>query len=77
MPMPLRDLRMDAGLSQAELARRAGVHPLTVTAIEVGRRPRPHPSTRKKIADALGVRVRDIAEFVESGEDDDGVAAHH
>jgi transcriptional regulator with XRE-family HTH domain len=57
-------LRENAGLSQAQLAERAGLHPLTVQAIEGGRRKtRSRPGTMKAIADVLGVRVHDVWEF--------------
>ena len=60
--MPLRDHRLNAGLSQRGLAQRARVAPATIVRIEGGHG-RPHPATRKRIADALGVAVLDVAEF--------------
>ena len=63
MPMPLRELRVSAGLSQRALAQRAGVAANTIVGIETGGR-LSHPATRKRIADALGVPVSDVVEFV-------------
>ncbi len=62
-PVSLRVWRVNAGLSQEALAREAGVGVHTIMRIEQGGR-RPHPATRKRIADALGVTVSDVAEFV-------------
>ena len=62
MPTPLRDRRRNAGLSQRGLAQRARVAPATIVRIEGGHG-RPHRGTRKRIADALGVAVLDVAEF--------------
>ena len=55
----LRDLRLEAGLTQAELARRAGVRQGTISAIENGHT-RPHRSTRTEIARALGLPPESI-----------------
>src|SRR5439155_24562653 len=56
----LRQLRLERYLSQAELARRAGLHALTITRLEAGTTA---PSTRtvRALADALGVDPRDLA----------------
>ena len=56
----LRRLRLDQFLSQAELARRAGLHALTITRLEAGSTA---PSTRtvRALADVLGVQPRDLA----------------
>jgi transcriptional regulator with XRE-family HTH domain len=62
MARTLKAYRLDAGLTQAELAERAGVSLSTVILAELGKR-RPHPPNRKKIADVLGARVTDILEF--------------
>ena len=48
----LRDIRMRAGLTQAELALRSGVRQATISAIENGRS-RPHRGTLLAIAQAL------------------------
>jgi transcriptional regulator with XRE-family HTH domain len=52
-------LRFAAGLSQAELARRAGVYPTTVMRNEAGTSAG-RPGTIKKLADALGVGVDEL-----------------
>ena len=56
----LRRLRLDQFLSQAELARRAGLHALTITRLEAGSSA---PSTRtvRALADALDVEPRELA----------------
>ena len=48
----VKRLRQDAGISQAELARRCGMHPSTVCAIERGRL-NPYPGQVEKIVEAL------------------------
>ena len=63
-PMPpLRVLRLNQGLTQAELAALAGVSEYTVTRLERGQRKRPHPATRRKLAAALGVPIADVDEL--------------
>ena len=56
----LRRLRLEQFLSQAELARRAGLHALTITRLEAGTTA---PSTRtvRALADALSVEPRELA----------------
>jgi transcriptional regulator with XRE-family HTH domain len=49
----LQALREERRWSRAELARRAGMHPATVGAIESGRL-RPYPGQLAKLAAALG-----------------------
>jgi len=49
----LRRLREDAGLSQEELAARAGLSPHAISALERGTRTRPYPHTLRSLADAL------------------------
>lgn len=56
----LRRLRLFAALSQRELARRAGVSPATIGRIEDGEQA--HPSTVRKLADALGCQPRELIE---------------
>ena len=62
----LRSLRQNLGLSQEEVAHRAGVHVTYLSGIERGNR---NPSLRniKKIAMALGVQVGDLFSFEEQG----------
>jgi transcriptional regulator with XRE-family HTH domain len=59
----LRALRLNLGLTQTELAERAGVSEFTITRLETGRGKRPHPSTRRKLAGALGVAIADVDEL--------------
>jgi transcriptional regulator with XRE-family HTH domain len=56
----LREARLDAGLSQEDLHRRTGVSRDTISKMETGDRPNPHPRTLRKLAQALGVSVADI-----------------
>lgn len=60
----LRELRARSYLTQAELARLAGVGWLTVHLIETGKTARPHAKTARRIADALGVAPDRIEEFL-------------
>lgn len=50
----LRRMRERAGLSQQELADRAGLTPHAVSALERGTRTRPYPHTVRSLAEALG-----------------------
>lgn len=52
--------RLDAMLSQRELAQKAGVSPATIVRIEAGRDV--HPKTARKLAEALGVRPKELTE---------------
>lgn len=51
----LRRLREAAGLTQEELAERAGLSAKAIGALERGRRQRPYPHTIRALADALGL----------------------
>ena len=51
----LRSMRRAAGLTQEELASRAGLSPNAVSALERGTRRRPHPHTVRSLAGALGL----------------------
>ena len=51
----LRELRDSAGLTQEELASRAGLTAKAVSALERGERKRPYPHTVRALADALGL----------------------
>lgn len=55
----LRRHRLAAGLSQAELAERAGLSPDSVGALESGRRANPRPFTVRALADALSLANND------------------
>src|SRR5258708_13325125 len=59
-PENLRRVRLGQFLSQAELARRSGVHALTITRLESGRTA---PSTRTvlALAAALAITPRELA----------------
>jgi transcriptional regulator with XRE-family HTH domain len=59
----LRELREAAGLTQAQLAERAGLHPQGVVKLERGER-EPAWSTLLALADALGVSVSAFAKPV-------------
>jgi transcriptional regulator with XRE-family HTH domain len=54
----LYELRMNAGLSQRELAERAGINNTSVWKLEHGGTVR--PATLKKIANVLGVKPMDL-----------------
>jgi transcriptional regulator with XRE-family HTH domain len=71
----LRVLRLNAGLSQEELARAAGVSEATIKRLEMGKGKRPHPSTRRKLAAALGVPIADVDELRGDG-GGDGRSGH-
>ena len=59
-PDNLRRLRLERFLSQGELARRAGLHAVTLTRLETGTTT---PSARsvRALADSLGVEPRELA----------------
>ena len=58
----LATARRRAGLSQEDLAARAGVHPHTISKIERGLLVVPRPSTCRKLAAALGCQIVDLFE---------------
>jgi transcriptional regulator with XRE-family HTH domain len=70
----LRALRLNPGLTQAELAQRAGVSEFTVVRLETGKDKRPHPSTRRKLAAALGVAIAEVDELRGDGPGDIGAS---
>jgi predicted ATPase/DNA-binding XRE family transcriptional regulator len=57
----LRRLRESAGLTQEELASRAGLTPNGVSALERGQRKRPYPHTVRSLSDALGLSEEERA----------------
>jgi len=60
----LRALREAAGLSQEELAERAGLSSHAVSALERGTRTRPYPHTLRSLADALEADDADRAALI-------------
>jgi transcriptional regulator with XRE-family HTH domain len=56
----VRRERRLAGLTQVELAEKAGLSEDAVWRLEVGRARHPRISTIRKIAEVLGVEVRDL-----------------
>ena len=56
----LRRLRLERFLSQAELARRAGLHALTITRLEAGAAA-PATRTVRALAEVLGVEPGELA----------------
>lgn len=62
----LRRHRLAAGLSQEELAEKAGLSSDAVAALERGRRRAPRPLTVRLLATALNLSEADFAEFTES-----------
>ncbi|MDP9484278.1 MAG: helix-turn-helix domain-containing protein [Actinomycetota bacterium] len=59
--MGIRDMRLNAGYSIQELAQMAGVSTHTILHLEQGKTV-PQPRTLRKLATALGVRVKDLRE---------------
>ena len=60
MQVPLLSLRINAGLTQAELAREVGVTQEAISQYEAGARS-PRPKTRKLLADRFGIRADELA----------------
>lgn len=58
----VKELREAKGLTQAQLAEKIGVEPVTVSNIEVGRYGA-HFSTIEKLVKALGVKAKDLFDF--------------
>jgi transcriptional regulator with XRE-family HTH domain len=58
----LKRLRRGQGLTQVELAKRAGVAQSTIVYIERNAREEPHPSTLRRLGEALGVTPADLLE---------------
>lgn len=57
----LRRLRLERFESQAGLARRAGIHPVTLNRLEKGQDATAKLETARKLAEALNVDIRRIA----------------
>lgn len=58
----LEQWRRSQFFSVRELARRAGVKPNTISDIENGKTTLPKRDTMKKLADALGISIEDLAD---------------
>lgn len=71
----LRELRTKQGLTQTELAKRAGWGKSRVCDLEAGRVPNPSLRTMRTIADALGVDVYDLLIEAATPAERDTVAA--
>ena len=59
----LRSRRRKSGLSQLELAERSGLSTRAISKLECGRTRWPYPDSVGRLADALGLRDTDRAEF--------------
>ncbi len=59
----LRTLRICQGLSQEALAAAAGIGWKTIHRLETGQCRHPRPETVRRLAEALGARAGDVAEF--------------
>jgi len=60
----LREFRLDAGLSQAELAARSGVRQASISALETGKARRFDAVTVERLAAVLGVSPHELFETV-------------
>src|SRR3712207_4816188 len=72
----LRRLREAAGLTQEELAAKAGLTAKAVSALERGERKRPYPHTVRSLADALGLSEEERALLAASVSDRSAGEAH-
>src|SRR5215210_1702072 len=68
----LRRLRETAGLTQEELASRAGLTAKAVSALERGERKRPYPHTVRSLAEALELSERERTLLTEAVPSRDG-----
>jgi transcriptional regulator with XRE-family HTH domain len=59
----LRHHRISANVTQEDLAERTGLTPQAIGLLERGERRRPHASTVRKLAEALGLEGQDLATF--------------
>jgi predicted ATPase/DNA-binding XRE family transcriptional regulator len=59
----LRQYRNAAGLTQEDLAARAGLNPDTIGLLERGERRRPHRYTTQSLAEALGLSHQELVRF--------------
>ena len=58
--MKIRRLREKKGLTQEQLAEKAGLHRVSIAMIESGMRKNPDLSTRKKLAKAFKVKITEL-----------------
>jgi non-specific serine/threonine protein kinase len=72
----LRSWRLRAGLTQEELAARAGLAAGAVAALERGVRRSPYPHTLAALADALGLSAEERSAFVTAAQPRAGGQAH-
>ncbi|WP_405536840.1 tetratricopeptide repeat protein [Streptomyces sp. NBC_00075] len=63
----LRDQRRRLGLTQEELAERAGVSVRTICHVETGRIAHPRPATVRRLGEALGLAGTELEEFQRAG----------
>lgn len=56
----IKRLRKEQGWTQEQLARKAGLHRITIAQIELGTRKDPDLSSRKKLAKAFGIAIIDL-----------------
>lgn len=56
----VRTFRLRGGHTQVELAELAGLSEMAINKIETGRTASPRPGTVRKLADALGVEIREL-----------------
>ncbi len=59
----VREKRIEMGLTQIELAKKAGVTRQTISKLERETNPKVHWWTMKSVADALGASITDIFLF--------------
>ena len=55
----LKEVREELGFSQKDLSDKSGIALSTISGIEVGKH-KPRPATLRKLADAMGVDIREI-----------------
>ena len=67
----VRTLRASAGLTQAELAERAGISERTISDLERGLRGTVYPTTARKLAAALDVHGHQLADFLADAQGED------
>ncbi|QFR02206.1 tetratricopeptide repeat protein [Streptomyces phaeolivaceus] len=68
----LRDHRRRLGLTQEELAERAGVSVRTISHLETGRINRPRPATMRQLAEALALADEPLQQFAQAATDRPG-----